>query len=53
MSAFTQILAATKPAKPLPPIVQMDYVHQKVKVNWFEPQNGGSPVTGYNLYVAK
>jgi hypothetical protein len=43
------ILAAQKPAQPLAPISTWDITTDEVTLTWIEPDNGGSPVTGYKV----
>lgn len=45
------ILAAQEPSKPDAPTTEL--VGYYVKVAWVEPFNGGSPVTGYRIFLRK
>jgi hypothetical protein len=43
------ILAAQIPAQPQAPVTLWDKYNDEVTVTWNEPDNGGSPITGYKL----
>jgi hypothetical protein len=45
------VLAAQMPNKPLAPTLQL--VDDDLKVSWTAPFNGGSPITGYRIYLRK
>ena len=45
------MLAAQKPSKPNPPTTILNGYN--VVISWTEPFNGGSPTTGYKIYLRK
>jgi hypothetical protein len=48
-SAEVSILAAQVPAQPQLPTTTWDKDNDQVIVAWAEPDDGGSPVTGYKV----
>jgi cellulose 1,4-beta-cellobiosidase len=47
----TEILAAQEPAQPLAPITT--FQRETVLIEWVAPNDLGSPITAYNIYIKK
>lgn len=48
---MTEILAAQEPAQPLAPITT--FQRETVLIEWVAPNDLGSPITAYNIYIKK
>jgi hypothetical protein len=48
-SAETEILAAQMPATPVAPTTT--FLRDTVRIDWTAPDDLGSPITAYNVYI--
>jgi len=48
-SAEISILAAQEPAAPVAPTTT--FLRETVRIDWVAPDNLGSPITAYNIYI--
>jgi hypothetical protein len=51
LSSFVAILASQKPGLPVSPTTTFLQASNIVLVTWTEPDNGGSPITGYIVSI--
>lgn len=45
------ILSAQYPGQPLPPTTEFVAETNSLKIDWVEPDTGGSPITSYTILI--
>ena len=50
MTSATSIILGTRPLLPPPPEL-VTASQSAIKVEWQAPDNGGSPITSYNIFI--
>jgi hypothetical protein len=50
-SAVLSVTAAQTPDQPAAPTTAWDQPNDAVVVTWVEPHAGGTPITGYKVYL--